>query len=154
MVGCASVVNGTTHGMRVDTLKDGQPAIGADCTATNDYGDLKFKSGETIQVRRSSQDLSLVCNSATNGAARGKAISRANGGMFGNIILGGGIGAIVDHNRGTAYTYPTWVRLNFGDDLVFDRSDEKEGFPLSGRNTSGVQVGAPTPAPAAPASTN
>ncbi len=25
------------------------------------------------------------------------AISRANGGMFGNILLGGGIGAIIDH---------------------------------------------------------
>ena len=49
--------------------------------------------------------------------------------MFGNIILGGGIGAIVDHNRGTAYTYPTWVQLVFGKTLVFDRTAEKEGQP-------------------------
>ena len=49
--------------------------------------------------------------------------------MFGNIILGGGIGAIIDHNKGTAYTYPTWVQLIFGKSLVFDRSAEKEGQP-------------------------
>jgi hypothetical protein len=34
----------------------------------------------------------------------GRAISRANAGMAGNIIFGGGIGAIIDHNKGTAYS--------------------------------------------------
>ncbi len=50
--------------------------------------------------------------------------------MFGNILLGGGIGMIVDHNRGTAYTYPTWIQLVFGKTLAFDRRDEKEGHPV------------------------
>ena len=49
--------------------------------------------------------------------------------MFGNIVLGGGVGAIIDHNKGTAYTYPSWVKLVFGDTLVFDKSNEKEGLP-------------------------
>ena len=53
--------------------------------------------------------------------------------MAGNIILGGGIGAIIDHNKGTAYTYPTWMQLVFGQTLVFDRSDEKDGQPVQGR---------------------
>ena len=59
-------------------------------------------------------------------------ISRANAGLAGNIIFGGGIGAIIDHNKGTAYTYPTWVQLVFGQTLVFDRSTEKEGTPVTG----------------------
>ncbi|WP_295959458.1 hypothetical protein [Rhodoferax sp.] len=37
---------------------------------------------------------------------------------------------IVDHNRGTAYTYPTWIQLVFGKTLAFDRRDEKEGHPV------------------------
>ena len=49
------------------------------------------------------------------------------------IILGGGIGAIIDHNKGTAYTYPTWIQLVPGKTLVFDRSDEKEGEPVQGK---------------------
>jgi hypothetical protein len=61
-----------------------------------------------------------------------RAISRANSGMWGNVILGGGIGAIIDHNKGTAYTYPTWVQLIFGKTMVFDRSAEKEGMPTLG----------------------
>jgi hypothetical protein len=61
-----------------------------------------------------------------------RAISRANAGLAGNILFGGGIGAIIDHNKGTAYTYPTWIRMVFGKTLVFDRSNEKEGQPLLG----------------------
>ena len=67
-----------------------------------------------------------------NPDAVGRAISRANAGLAGNIIFGGGIGAIIDHNKGTAYTYPTWVQLVFGQTLVFDRSTEKDGQPVTG----------------------
>ena len=34
--------------------------------------------------------------------------------MFGNILLGGGIGAIVDHNNGTAYDYPSPIKIFMG----------------------------------------
>lgn len=132
--GCASVVNDVTHPMKVETKTEaGEVVAGADCKLTNDYGVFKLKSGDTAQVRRSSKDLEIACQDPTHPEAKGKAISRANGGMFGNIILGGGIGAIIDHNKGTAYTYPIWVQLVFGKTLVFDRTDEKEGQPLNGK---------------------
>jgi hypothetical protein len=47
-------------------------------------------------------------------------------------LLGGGIGAIIDHNKGTAYTYPLWVQLVFGKTLSFDRRADKEGQPNLG----------------------
>ena len=128
--GCASVMNDSTHPIKVETkTEDGKLVNGADCKLTNDYGSFNTKSGDTVQVRRSSKDLDIVCKAQEQPDASGRAISRANGGMFGNIILGGGIGAIIDHNKGTAYTYPTWVQLIFGKSLVFDRSAEKEGQP-------------------------
>lgn len=130
LTGCASVVNDSTHPVRIETKTvDGKLVTGADCKLTNDYGSFSTKSGETVQIRRSSKDLDIVCKTAEQNDATGRAISRANGGMFGNIILGGGIGAIIDHNKGTAYTYPTWIQLIFGKSLVFDRSAEKEGQP-------------------------
>lgn len=131
--GCASIVNESTHPMKVETAKaDGKLVAGADCKLTNDYGTMSVKSGDTLQVRRSSQDLDIVCRQADQPDAQGRAISRANAGLAGNIIFGGGIGAIIDHNKGTAYTYPTWVRLVFGKTLVLDRSSEKEGQPVIG----------------------
>jgi uncharacterized protein YceK len=132
--GCASVMNDSTHPMKIETLtSDGKVISGAECKLGNDYGSITVKSGDTAQVRRSSKDMDLTCASNNQIDAKGRAISRANGGMFGNIILGGGIGAIIDHNKGTAYTYPTWIQLVFGQTRVFDRSDEKDGMPLTGR---------------------
>jgi hypothetical protein len=126
-------MNDSTHPLKIDAkTADGRLVSGADCKVTNDYGDSRFKSGDTIQARRSSKDLDIVCTDANAGTASGRAISRVNGGMFGNIILGGGIGALIDHNKGTAYTYPTWVQLVFGKLLSFDRNAEKEGQPLQG----------------------
>lgn len=131
--GCASIVNDSTHPMRVETKTNtGEAVTGAECKLTNDYGTVTVKSGTSIQVRRSSKDLDIVCQQAGNADASGRAISRTNGGMWGNILLGGGIGAVIDHNKGTAYTYPTWVQLIFGQTLVFDRSAEKEGTPVTG----------------------
>ena len=131
--GCASVVNDSSHPVKVETkTPTGVNVTGADCKLTNDYGSFSMKSGDTAQIRRSSKDLDIVCKHPTNPDAQARAISRANAGMFGNIIIGGGIGAIIDHNKGTAYTYPTWIQLVFGKSLVFDRSVEKEGQPTLG----------------------
>jgi hypothetical protein len=136
-VGCASVVNDSTQPMKIETKRaDGTMVIGADCKISNDYGSTTTKSGDTTQVRRSSKDMDITCRDKANPEAVGRAISRANAGMAGNIIFGGGIGAIIDHNKGTAYTYPTWIQLIFGKTLVFDRSAEKDGQPVLGMEPS------------------
>ncbi|GLS13049.1 hypothetical protein [Hydrogenophaga electricum] len=139
LFGCASVMNDSTHPMKVETLTpEGKVVAGAECKLSNDYGAISVKSGETAQVRRSSKDMDITCTTQEQPDAQARAISRANAGMFGNIILGGGIGAIIDHNKGTAYTYPTWIQLIFGQSLVFDRGDEKEGAPVSGKKPEPV----------------
>ena len=145
VAGCASITNDTTHPMKVETKEPtGQFITGADCKLTNDYGSVSVKSGDTVQVRRSNKDLDIVCKLSSNPDATARAISRANAGMFGNIIFGGGIGAIIDHTKGTAYTYPTWVQLVFGQTLVFDRMSENGGQP--------TPASAPAVAEAAPVS--
>lgn len=148
--GCASVVNDSSHPMKIETQTEaGQAVTGAECKLTNDYGTITAKSGETAQVRRSSKDLDIICKHPENPDATARAISRANAGMFGNIILGGGIGAIIDHNKGTAYTYPTWVQLVFGKTMVFDRNSEKEGKPALGLEQAAAAAPAASAASAA-----
>ena len=134
---CSSLTRDITHDMtrpiRVDAIASGKQVNGADCSVNNDHGQVSFKSGDTVQVRRSSKDLDIICNSPEHGDARGRAVSRANAGIAGNILIGGLIGAMVDHNSGATYTYPAWVQLVFGQDLIFDQIDEKEGAPMPGR---------------------
>ena len=62
--------------------------------------------------------------------------SRLAGSMFGNILLGGGIGMIVDHSNGSAYNYPEWIKLVMGDSAaVFDRKDFVAGAPTQSRGS-------------------
>lgn len=131
--GCASITGDSTHPVKIETkTQAGEVITGAECRVSNDYGSNTMRSGDTIPVRRSSKDIDILCKHPGNPDANARAISRAGSGMYGNIIFGGGIGAIIDHNKGTAYTYPTWMQLVFGKTLVFDRSAEKEGTPAFG----------------------
>ena len=133
LTGCASVTHETTQPMKVETKTDaGLVVVGADCKLTNNYGTVSMKSGDTAQVQRSGTDMDLVCKHPENPDATARAISRANAGMLGNIIVGGVVGAIIDHNTGKGYTYPTWVQLVFGKTIVFDSATQKDGQPARG----------------------
>ncbi len=133
VTGCASIVNDTTAPIRFETLNAAGVEIkDAECKLENDYGQQIVKTPATVNVRRSSKDLQVTCVKAGEIDGRGVAISRANGGMAGNIILGGGIGAIIDHNKGTAYTYPVWIQVVMGKLLTFDRRLDVEGKPNAG----------------------
>ncbi|MBR4877938.1 MAG: SHOCT domain-containing protein [Rhodocyclaceae bacterium] len=150
--GCASIVNDADQPMKLETkTAAGETITGAECRLQNNEGTISARSGETARVRRSSEDLEISCTHPGNPEAIGRAISRANAGMAGNILFGGLIGATIDHSKGTAYTYPTWIQLVFGKTLVFDRSAEKEGFPVVGAEpNSSTEAQAPS-APKSPA---
>lgn len=142
---CASITGDTVQSVRVETrLADGTEVRDADCELFNEYGSFRVKSPGSVMIRRSATDLNISCRKESLPNADGKAVSRANGGMFGNIIFGGGIGAIIDHNKGTAYTYPQWLQMVFGKLISFDRSDDKDGQPSLAREVG--TTGAPAAA--------
>jgi hypothetical protein len=158
--GCASVTQGTTHSLRIDTeTAQGQVIDDADCELSNDQGTTVARSGASTIVRRSSKDLEIRCTTAGLPDASARLVSRANAGLAGNIIIGGAIGAMVDHNSGAAYTYPSWVKLVFGEYAVLDRRDERDGTVLAATPGATVVVtmraqaapGAPAAPPAAAA---
>ncbi len=137
-VGCASITGDTVQSVKVETYApSGEEVKGAKCVLENKNGGFAVTTPGTVSVRRSSEDMSVTCESAGQPDAKAVMVSRANAGMFGNIIFGGGIGAIIDHNKGTAYTYPQWIRLVFGRILSFDRSDDKDGSASVGRDVAG-----------------
>lgn len=139
--GCASITNDSTHPMRFETFSAaGTEVKDMECKAENDYGSQAIKTPGTLQIRRSSKDLQIICTKPGTPDAKGTAVSRANAGMAGNIIFGGGIGAIIDHNKGTAYTYPQWVRLVVDKLMTFDRKDDKDGAPNIGGATTVAEV--------------
>lgn len=134
--GCASIVNDSNAPIRFETVNAaGVEVKDVECKLENDYGQQKVTTPATINVRRSSKDLQITCTKVGEADGRGVAISRGNAGLAGNIIFGGGIGAIIDHNKGTAYTYPQWIQVIMGKLRTFDRRADVEGKPNVGVDT-------------------
>lgn len=149
--GCASITGSEIQHIAIETMdRNGAPVSGADCNLTNNRGSWKVKSPGQAAVSRSAEDLNVHCRAEDHDPGMARAVSRANAGMFGNIIFGGGIGAIIDHNKGTAYDYPELIRVVFGSSRVFDRNDP--AVPTAAPNPAAAAATAPgAPAPRAPA---
>lgn len=94
---------------------------GAMCILRNDKGSWEAKSPGFVNITRSADDLVVECKKANYSDGQLKAISRARGNMWGNIIFGGGVGAIIDHSKGTGYAYPDVLPVTMGKSKVVDR---------------------------------
>lgn len=128
--GCASITGSEIQSLSLQAQDGGGGAVeGATCTLRNDKGSWTAKPPGYVAVNRSAEDLIVTCEAPPRPPGMLRAISRANSGMFGNIIFGGGIGAMIDHNKGTAYDYPTLLRVVLGTSLVLDKRDESGPAP-------------------------
>lgn len=143
--GCASITSSEMQTLSLTThAEDGKITETAKCTLKNDKGTWESTSPGFISVHRSAEDLTVECKK--EGFADGflKAVSRAAGGMWGNIIFGGGIGAIIDHNKGNGYNYPEQLPVVMGKSVVVDRKDHgSEPAPVAPAPVAPVAV-APT----------
>lgn len=101
--------------MSFETLSsEGAELDGAKCELTNDEGTWFVVTPGSTTVHRSNKDLRVICKKQGIDAGTAAVVSRTKGNMFGNILLGGGVGAIIDHNNGSAYEYPPLVQIFMG----------------------------------------
>ena len=61
----------------------------------NDEGAWTAVTPATVMVHRSNKDLMVKCTKSGFSDARANVVSKTKGNMFGNIIFGGGVGAII-----------------------------------------------------------
>lgn len=129
--GCASVVHERNQPLKLETLtSDGQAVEGAECSLRNDRETVSARSGAEVMIRRSADDLYVVCKLDPYPEATARLVSRSNAQMMGNALFLFGAGAYVDHRTGAGYNYPGWIQPVFGQSLVFDRRDEEASTPV------------------------
>ena len=103
LTGCASITGTTNQNVSVQTKDSaGTELVGALCELDNKKGKWFVITPGTVGISRSNDDIQVSCTK--DGYLQGKqgVVSDTKGMMFGNIIFGGGIGAIIDHNSGAA----------------------------------------------------
>ena len=94
--GCATVLQGN-EGENVMVNTVGCPA-GTKCRLSNKKGNWEVEPPGSVSVHKSDDTLHVRCRTPQGQEVVGALDSEMTGSIFGNIILGGGIGAIVDAN--------------------------------------------------------
>lgn len=142
--GCASITGSSTQNISIQTrAPDGKEVKEAQCDLINKRGTYFLTTPGTIMISRSNDDLTVTCRKDGFENGRAGVVSNTKGSMFGNIILGGGIGAIVDHNNGSAYEYPSFVQVVMGSNITVGEKREAVA-----QNQNPMMGGAPsTPTP-------
>jgi len=126
LTGCASITSESMQPVDVSAKSaQGKNLSEVDCTLRNEKGEWDVKAPNTVSVRKAAGNLIVKCKKAGHPDGKLSAISRAGAGMYGNLIFGGGVGALIDHNKGTAYNYPSKLPVVMGQKVVVDRRTSK-----------------------------
>ena len=114
--GCSTLTGeGTGQNLTVLTYDEANKDLnGAKCELTNDEGSWSVVTPGSTMIHRSNKDLRVLCTKEGHKEGRANVVSDTKANMFGNIIFGGGIGAIIDHNNGSAYVYPSTLKVVMG----------------------------------------
>lgn len=101
--GCASFLSDSSQPITIDT-----PACpGATCELTNSKGSFYLdRTPGTIPIRKSYGDLTITCSKGKDTMTQVYE-SSAVGAMYGNILLGGIIGGLIDAGTGKGFEYQT-----------------------------------------------
>lgn len=118
--GCSTLTGeGTSQNLSVMTYSaENEDLPGAKCELKNDEGSWTGVTPASVMVHRSNKDLMVHCTKEGFKDARANVVSKTKSNMWGNIIFGGGVGAIVYHNNGSAYQYPPVLKLIMGQDTT------------------------------------
>ena len=109
---CATIVEGTSDNVTLST----NPA-GATCTIDRNgerVGAVSTTPG-SVRIDKSRHDLLVACTKDGYQPATTTAASRFTGTTFGNVIVGGLVGVVVDAASGANNQYPTEVKLDLAE---------------------------------------
>lgn len=136
--GCASIVSGTNQVVSVETQSNGQPHEGAKCKLTNSKGTYYVTTPGTISIHRAYGDLNVRCDKDGQdpGLATVKSTTKAM--AFGNVLVGGAVGVVVDTASGAAYDYPDIILVRMGMNSIVS-------IPTTANGSGHVETSLPGP---------
>jgi hypothetical protein len=116
VTGCSTIVDSGNQTLNVKALHENKEVTGATCRLQNSKGEWTTVTPQSVAIKTAWADLEVACR---KGAAVGNKTvkSSAKGSTFGNILIGGGIGALVDAGTGAGYSYPDTFTVDMIGDI-------------------------------------
>jgi hypothetical protein len=144
LTGCATVIKGTTQSIAVVTTLHGAEVAGAKCELSNTKGVWYVTTPGAAEIHRGYGELAVNCKKDGLPDGMVDAKSSTTGSVFGNLLLGGAIGATVDIANGAAYDYPFRITVAMGEHTALDKLGPTVG---SDEALSGRQIDPNVPVP-------
>lgn len=109
--GCSTIVSSNNQTVTVKAMHENKEIDGTKCVLQNSKGEWTTVTPQSVNIRKAWADLNVTCR---KGGASGSKIvkSSAEGSTFGNILIGGGVGALVDAGTGNGYAYPDSITID------------------------------------------
>lgn len=143
LTGCASITGGTTQVISVQTTKGGESLSGAACTLVNEKGTWFVTTPGTVSIHRAYADLNVKCEKEGSDPGILTVKSSTKGMAWGNILVGGIIGAAVDMGDGAAYDYPPLLTVSMGmTETIAPPPSKKAAVPVATAPTSASETAA------------
>jgi hypothetical protein len=135
--GCATIVTGTSQSVAITT----PPTTGAECVLSGKEGNRTVVSPGATRVEKSKEDIAVHCSKPGWQDAEATIPSHFQGWTFGNIAIGGLIGAGVDAATGAMHKYPRAFEVPMMPNHDYNSSPGHNSPPPSGAQTSANDVG-------------
>lgn len=103
--GCASITGSKNQPVSIAAVCEAEVVHGATCTLANDKGQWFASTPGSVMIQKSGGDLAVNCKKQES-VGVGTFVSKSNGGIWGNLLLGGPIGAAIDAGSGAGFDYP------------------------------------------------
>jgi hypothetical protein len=111
LTGCASIAGSKMQPVSLQTMHDAHEVTGAACTLVSDAGQWFVTTPGSVTIQKSTGDLAVNCVKDVDLVGQATVVSKSNTAVWGNILLGGGIGYIIDRNTGAGFDYPTLITV-------------------------------------------
>ena len=122
--GCASLTESSQQNVLVQTVLEHREIAGVGCVLYNDVGKWFVTTPARVTLRKSASPLRIDCQKTGAGWAYEKVDPKADGNLWGNVVLTAGLGYFIDKNTGTGYDYPDTLTV-----VMHPAQDRDEGPP-------------------------
>jgi len=146
LAGCATIVQGTTESVSVNTV----PEEGAQCTLTNSEGTWYVTSPGSTMVHKTKHDLTVSCKKDGFPGGETLAIAHFGGTTAGNVIAGGIIGIGIDAASGANFYYDSPIMVDLKSPaMAVGHPDSNASAPAAPAASAPAPAATPAAAPAA-----
>jgi hypothetical protein len=112
LTGCASIFTSKYQTVSVNSVNENSEMDGAKCRLKNNKGLWEVTTPGDVKIRKSPRDLEIFCEKEGASFTKATVDSSVHPMFFGNVVLGGIFGMLIDYTYGPGFSYPKEIVID------------------------------------------